>query len=112
MPAAELRARREACGLSQQALAECAGVCRATVNRWESGAWPVPQQAWDALESVEGRVAEDTGRLVLEGREWGGPGPFTVAYSPGPDSPANAAARLAWRQLRLDGVPVALEYTA
>ena len=110
MRGAEFRARRESCGLSQPALAARAGVCRATVNRWETEVWPVPPEGWAALERVEEQVAEAADEIVVAAREWQGPGPLTVAYAPGPDSPKNAAARLACQLLKMEGVPVALEY--
>lgn len=111
MRGAEFRARRESCGLSQSALAARAGVCRATVYRWETGAWPVPPPAWAALERVEEQVAADADEIVLAAREWQGPGPLAVAYASGPDCPENAAARLAYQLLKLEGVPATLEYT-
>lgn len=111
MRGAELRARRESCGLSQSGLAARAGVCRATVNRWETEVWPIPVDAWAALERVEEQVAADADGMVIAARE-SGPEPVTIAYAPGPDSPENAAARLAYQLLKLEGVPVALEYSA
>ena len=110
MRGAEFRARRESCGLSQSALAVRAGVCRATVNRWETGVWPVPPEGWAALERVEEQVAEAADEIMIAARGWAGPGPLTVAYAPGPDCPENAAARLACQLLKMEGVPVALEY--
>lgn len=41
MTPAELRAAREALGLSQRALAERLGVPQATVSRWETGQHPI-----------------------------------------------------------------------
>lgn len=112
MRGAELRARRESCGLSQSGLAARAGVCRATVNRWETEVWPIPADAWAALERVEEQVAADADGMVIAARGMGGPEPLAITYAPGPDSPKNAAARLAYQLLKLEGVPVALEYSA
>jgi transcriptional regulator with XRE-family HTH domain len=112
MRGAEFRARRESCGLSQSALAARAGVCRATVNRWETEVWPVPPEGWAALERVEEQVAADADEIVLAAREWSGSRPLTVAYAPGRDCPENAAARLARQLLKMEGVPVTIEYSA
>ena len=42
MTGPDLREARQSLGLTQQELAARLGVSRASVNRWETGAWPVP----------------------------------------------------------------------
>lgn len=48
--AADLKAARELCGLSQQALADLLNVNKRSVKRWERGDNPAPQDAWDAID--------------------------------------------------------------
>lgn len=48
--AADLKALRELCGLSQQQLADELGVDKRSVKRWESGTHNAPQDAWDAID--------------------------------------------------------------
>lgn len=48
---ADFKAAREACGMSQQALADALGVNKRSVKRWERGDNPPPQDAWDALDA-------------------------------------------------------------
>ena len=43
MSPTELRAWRKSTGLTQQTLAEIAGVSLRTVTRWESGEVPIPR---------------------------------------------------------------------
>jgi transcriptional regulator with XRE-family HTH domain len=55
-PAALLAARRRL-GLSQKKLAALLGVARETVNRYESGALPIPRWLPLAVEGLEARAA-------------------------------------------------------
>lgn len=48
--AADLKAARELCGLSQQALADLLNVNKRSVKRWERGDNPAPQDAWAAID--------------------------------------------------------------
>ena len=49
MTGPDLREARQSLGLTQQELADRLGVSRASVNRWETGAWPVPQMVTMAV---------------------------------------------------------------
>ena len=70
-----LRDRRVALGLSQEALAEAAGVSARSINRWEQGrALPQPD--------VRRRLAEVLGIDVAEFTAAGRSGPATEARSP------------------------------
>lgn len=63
MNAEELRRRREALGMSQEALARALGVSRQSVYMWERGRTPLPGLLAAALRWVEHEQAkgEDDG---------------------------------------------------
>lgn len=68
--AANVRAMREVCGITQQQMADALGVRTMTVKRWESGAIPAPRDAleWiaDALREHDAAVAELVGGVVAQ----------------------------------------------
>lgn len=47
---ADLKAARELCGLSQQALADLLNVNKRSVKRWERDDNPAPQDVWDVID--------------------------------------------------------------
>lgn len=53
MNAAELKTLREACGLSQEWLAQRAGVNQRTVRYWESGKSPVPDDVAQVIAGID-----------------------------------------------------------
>lgn len=59
MVAATMRAMRELCGLSQQALADMAGVSRRTVVRWERGQFQIPEDVATMLCSLVEELARE-----------------------------------------------------
>lgn len=60
----ELRARREALGLSQASLAAWMGNAQATVSAWESGTRTIPDGVDSDLAELEDRVESLVGRMV------------------------------------------------
>lgn len=113
MNAAEFKAERECCGLSQADVADALGVRPLTVKRWESGYTPVPSFAaeWvgeqldahynavaDALEAVESQPDEAV--VWMRYRRTGEPGAGV----------ANARTREVCAELRSLGRDVRLAY--
>lgn len=82
MTPAELKTYREALGLPVSWVAEAAGVQRRTVEYWESGKSPVPQDVSEMiieLELLQKNSAEQALRVALEQRELRGqPGKVTL----------------------------------
>lgn len=64
----EVKARREALGLSQDRLADWLDVKRATVSRWETGRQPIPDGVGDDLLDLEVSVGELVAAYVRSGR--------------------------------------------
>lgn len=60
----EFRARREALGLGQSALADLLGVTQPSVARWESGARPIPKGVLAELGELEDRVEDLVDRAL------------------------------------------------
>lgn len=52
----QIRAAREAKGMTQPELAEAVGAARETVSRWETGAMPISRRSLMALQAVLGMV--------------------------------------------------------
>ena len=70
----ELRARREAIGLSQAHLGEMLGVKQNTISQWESGKRAIPDDVdaeLDALEASVERLAAEAVSLGEPLRAWG-----------------------------------------
>lgn len=57
MQGIELRARREALGLSQAALGRLLGNAQSTVSQWEAGTRAIPRDAIDTVQLLEDRAA-------------------------------------------------------
>ncbi len=68
--AANVRAMREICGITQQQMADALGVRALAVKRWESGEREAPQDALDwlseALREHDAAVAELVGGVVAQ----------------------------------------------
>ena len=62
----ELRAWRRKQGLTQEQLAECLGVIRVTIARWETDVRAVPSFLPLALEALEYRMKQGKGFGELE----------------------------------------------
>lgn len=60
----EAKARREALGLSQPALAIALGVSQPAVSAWETGTRRVPPGIPAELAALEGRLAQLTERMI------------------------------------------------
>lgn len=43
----EIRSVREGCGITQQQMADCLGVCRRTVQEWEGGRRTMSAGLWE-----------------------------------------------------------------
>ncbi len=74
MRAADLRARREACGLTQDDLAGIVDVQTRTVNRWERGTSPVPEDVAELIRRIEGsraQIVEQAERAVVSNDDGG-----------------------------------------
>lgn len=67
MQPVEVRARREALGLSQERLADWLDVKRATVSRWETGRQPIPDGVAGDLLDLEASVGELVAAYVRAG---------------------------------------------
>ena len=65
---AELRARREALGLTQAELADRLGVARVTVARWELGLVPITRRTDAQLTAVLGEAPRQPQRGSRPGR--------------------------------------------
>jgi Helix-turn-helix len=70
----DLKAWREAVGLTQQQLADRLKVTRTTIQNWESEATPIPQAVDMSCEIWEDRLKQENPDL----------GPVTLVYSDGP----------------------------
>lgn len=82
MTPAELKTYREALGLPVSWVADAAGVQRRTVEYWESGKSPVPQDVAEmirGLDLIQKNSAEQALRVAVEQRELRGqPGKVTL----------------------------------
>lgn len=56
MTGAELRTLRDSLGLSADQLAQMLGNRDRTIRRWESGEWPVPDDAAEVLQRLDAQV--------------------------------------------------------
>ncbi len=122
MKAADLRARREACGLTQDDLSAIVGVQTRTVNRWERGTSPVPEDVAELIRRIEGsraRIVEQAERAVVS-NDRGGKVQLTyyrtqeqfdeLGRDGGPFGVANANARAVAMHLELMGYEVEFAY--
>lgn len=123
---ADLKAARELCGLSQQALADLLGVNKRSVKRWERGDNPAPQDAWDVIDrQLEHHdAAVEHAEMLLDQMEQADnlPSEVTLTYwrdqaeydAHGRDEGyygcANANARTVADVLRANGVPCSFRY--
>jgi len=69
MQAIELKARREALGLSQAELADTLGVRQATVSRWETESNPIPEGIDAELADLAGTRDALVRRMVTLGEQ-------------------------------------------
>ena len=123
---AEFRALREACGLTQQNVADAVGVRVTAVKRWERPGWPdPPKDVREYLEGERDRMADMASFSVdkaIELRDGTGAERVALSYfrdqehydatgrDPGSYGFANAAARLAAMHLEAEGVEVEFVY--
>lgn len=123
---AEFRALREACGLTQQNVADAVGVRVTAVKRWERPGWPdPPEDVREYLEIERDRLeqmASYAADKAVELRDETGAERVTLSYyrdqehydragrDAGPVGYANAAARLAALYLEAEGLEVAFSY--
>ena len=78
MTAAELKTLREALGLSVSWLAIQAGVRVRTVNYWESGKTPVPQDVEEIMRELEAQALTAVNQAVETYIASGSPGEVTL----------------------------------
>lgn len=88
MTEADLRAMREACGITRQELAGMLEVSSSTVKKWERGEKPVPQDAVDLVLSLFDRhedVVQAAVDAFLDAHEDTGVETATITYFRGQD---------------------------
>lgn len=123
---AEFRALREACGLTQQNVADAVGVRATAVKRWERPGWPdPPEDVREYLEIERDRLeqmASFAADKAVELRDETGAERVTLSYfrdqehydvagrDSGPYGYANAAARLTALYLEAEGLEVEFVY--
>lgn len=123
---ATFRAMRERLGLTQQDVADIAGVRVLAVKRWEKpGEAEPPEDVWAALEEMRGRMLHMAGFSVdkaVELRDETGAGSVALTYyrsqdqhdavgrEPGPYGYTNAVARLTADYLEAEGFEVEFRY--
>lgn len=119
---ADFKARREMLGLTQQDVADAAGVSVTTVKKWERpGQTEPPGDVWDWIEGCEGLQAEVVELAVSSALAYG-QGAVQMTYyrsqeqydvlgrDPGLYGMANANARMAASRLRSLGREVDFAY--
>lgn len=102
----ELRARREALGMTQSDLARALGVSQSSVAHWERGTRTIPAGIAGELDDLEGTVDDivDNALTVIEATIAAGAEPALITYA--------TDAEL-WSQLpELDGLPASSHRTA
>lgn len=103
MSPVELKAAREALGLTVNWLADHLGVQPRAVERWEAGARPVPEYAADAVELLVAEHDEQVEHQVdgMRGHAARGLPPLVAVDTTAPDSwPARWQRMVAWRAAR------------